>query len=133
VGAYGYPRASRDVDFLVGDEALNIMRGGIVSVARGVPIQVGRVPIDSISIPSEEHHLEESFHHVILSRGIPIAPSEILVYLKLKSPRRKDSVDIVEFLALGLDPKPVLAYLKKNAPALIPKFETLWSEVERGE
>lgn len=44
VGAYGFARATKDVDFLVGEEAFQHHGGGLVTIAPGVPILVGDVP-----------------------------------------------------------------------------------------
>jgi hypothetical protein len=41
IGAHGYPRATKVVDFLVGDEAFQQHAGGLISITAGVPIQVG--------------------------------------------------------------------------------------------
>src|SRR5947209_1805836 len=49
VGAYGYPRTTADVHFLVGDEAFEKHAGGLVTLK--VPIiAVGDVGIDFVSI-----------------------------------------------------------------------------------
>ncbi len=63
-----------------------------------------------------------------MSNGIPIAPIEVLFYLKLKSPRRKDSADIVELVKGGAATSPVRKYLERVAPDLIEKFDGLVSE-----
>ena len=39
VGAHGHPRATKDVDFLVGDEAFEHDGGGWISMKPGVAIQ----------------------------------------------------------------------------------------------
>jgi hypothetical protein len=44
VGANGYPRATRDVDFLVGEEAFEHHADGLVTMRPGVPIQVSESP-----------------------------------------------------------------------------------------
>lgn len=44
VGAWGYPRASKDVDFLVGDEAFERHEGGIVHDGPGRADRRGRNP-----------------------------------------------------------------------------------------
>ena len=51
------------------------------------------------------------------------------MYLKLKSPRKRDEADVVELLRIN-DPKPVRLYLKKNAPEMLPKFDAAASEAE---
>jgi hypothetical protein len=127
VGAWGYPRASKDVDFLVGDEAFEHHQGGIVTMAPGVPIGAGGIAIDHMGILPNESHLEQAFGVASPGADLPIAPLKALIYLKLKSPRRRDEGDIVELLRIN-DPAPVRQYLEKNAPELLAKFDEIASE-----
>src|ERR1700738_2528562 len=60
VGAYGYPRATKDVDFLVGEEAFMHHGAGIVTMKPGVPIQVAGVAVDHLSAQANEDHLREA-------------------------------------------------------------------------
>jgi hypothetical protein len=131
VGAYGYPRASKDVDFLVGDEAFDHHASGIVTLKPGVPVEFKGIIIDPISIAPGSEHLKQALDRPMESEGIPVAPPEALVYMKLMSPRRKDSADIVELLAGGLATKPIFDYLLKHAPRLSARFQDLLDEAER--
>src|SRR6185369_6865442 len=65
VGAHGYPRATKDVDFLVGDEAFEHHAGGIVTMKPGIPIQIGGVLVDLLSAQPDDGAL----------RDVPVAPS----------------------------------------------------------
>lgn len=118
VGAYGYPRATKDVDFLVGKEAFEHHEGGLVTMKPGVPIQVAGVAVDFLSIGADEGYLEAA-----LSEQVADAPA--LVYLKLKSPRSKDRTDIIEMVKAGLDVESVRAYLASNKPAFTPRFDEI--------
>lgn len=122
VGAHGYPRASKDVDFLVGDEAFIVHGGGIVTVHPDVPIRVGAVAVDPISVGPDELHLMEAVERAKHSRGIPILPVEALLYMKLKSPRAKDEADVVELLKAGIDPEGIERYIAHHAPDLTVRF-----------
>jgi hypothetical protein len=126
VGAWGYPRASKDVDFLVGDEAFLHHPGGIVSMAPGVPISSGGVAVDHLGILGHERHLEAALTDPA-DRAVPIAPLGALVYLELKSPRRRDDADVVELLRVNA-PGPVRRYLQTHAPELLDKFDALAAE-----
>jgi hypothetical protein len=128
VGAHGHPRATKDVDFLVGEEAFMHHGGGLVTIAPGVPVQVGDVAVDPISIASGESYLDAAVAKPIISGGIPIAPVEVLFYLKLKSPRRKDAADLVELVKGGVATAPVRRYLEQVAPDMIDKFDLLITE-----
>ena len=130
VGAYGYPRASKDVDFVVGDEAFTVHEGGIVTVNPEVPIRVGEVVVDPVSIGPDEPHLIEALLQAPVSSGIRVLPINGLVYMKLKSPRRKDAADIVELVKAGIDVAKVTAYLAEHAPNLVDRFTELSLEAE---
>lgn len=119
VSAHGYLRASRVVNFLVGDEAFEQHPGGFVSMKPGVPIQVNGVAIDLLSVQAGEKHLARALEAPMGS----VIEAPQLVYLKLKSPRLKDRVDIVELIKAGIDVDACRAYLKANAPNLTATFE----------
>jgi hypothetical protein len=128
VGAYGYPRATRDVDFLVGDEAFEHHPGGVVTMKPGAPIQVAGVAIDFLSIGAGEGHLEAA-----LAASGEVAPATALVFLKLKSPRLKDLADVVELIKAGLDAGALRAYLQEHAPGLVPKLEQAMASARQEE
>lgn len=86
VGAHGYPRATKDVNFLVGDEAFQHHAGGLVSLSAGVPIQVGDVPIDPLSMRPDEPHLQNALSQAVVNGGVPVAPLEALVYRSSSHP-----------------------------------------------
>ena len=92
VGANGYPRATADVDFLVGDEAFDHHAGGVVTLR--APIQVNGVAVDYLSVGTEEKYLDDA----ISAEPGSFAPATVLVYLKLKSPRAKDRTDVIELI-----------------------------------
>jgi hypothetical protein len=46
-----------------------------------------------------------------------------LVYMKLKSPRRKDQVDVIELIKGGIDTKLCREYLAAHAPAFVTAFD----------
>jgi hypothetical protein len=129
VGAYGYPRATKDVNFLVGDEAFEHHAGGIVKMKPGIPIQINGVLIDLLSVQSDEGALC-TVPVVRVGAEVPVAPIEALVHLKLKSPRLKDAADVIELLKAGIDRARCRAWLATNAPTLTPKFEEL---IERAQ
>ena len=119
VGANGHPRATKDVDFLVGDEAFEQHPGGFVSMKPGVPIQINGVAIDLLSVQDGEDHLASA---LAAPMGSMIEAPQ-LVYLKLKSPRLKDRVDVVELVKAGIDLRACRSYLAANAPGMVAMFE----------
>lgn len=133
VGAWGYPRWSKDVDFLVGDEAFITHPGGFVTFAQGVPILFAGVAIDSLSVGPDEGFLMDTLENPFVVDGIPVASVEALVYMKLKSPRERDRADVVELIKSGIDPKAVLAWLSRNAPEITERFSDAMGKAAREE
>lgn len=129
VGANGYPRATKAVDFLVGDEAFEKHAGGFVTMRPGVPIQVNGVVIDLLSVGEGEDHLATAFE---APPGSPIEAPQ-LIYLKLKSPRQKDRVDVIELVKAGIDIDASRRYLATNAPQLVALFDDAVAHAEAEE
>ena len=119
VGANGYPRATKDVDFLVGDEAFEHHPGGFVTMRPGVPIQVGGISIDLLSVKDGEEHLAAA----LTAAPGAFAEPPVLIYLKLSSPRQKDRVDVIELVKAGIDIETCRAYLVEHAPSLAAAFD----------
>jgi len=120
VGAYGHVRATKDVDFLVGDEAF-IVHGKLVTFAPGVSWAIEGVPTDMIPLsppdkPEQnlafmEHELDTPYN----LEGMPIVSPEALVTMKLVAHRSKDLEDVAALLNAGATRKArVVAYLKAN-------------------
>jgi hypothetical protein len=119
VGANGFPRATKDVDFLVGEEAFEKHAGGLVTLRSGVPFQVKQVAVDFIAADANEAFLAEALEGEPGSM-IDAAP---LVYMKLKSPRHKDRTDVIELVKAGLDVDRCREYLSAHAPSFVPDFD----------
>lgn len=119
VGANGHPRATTEVVFLVGNEAFERYPGGVVTMRPGVPIQVNGVAIDLLSVGEGEDHLAAALEAPPGS-SIEAPP---LVYLKLKSPRLKDRVDVIELVKAGIDIDASRRYLAANAPQFVAQFD----------
>jgi hypothetical protein len=119
VGANGYPRATKDVDFLVTDAAFLTKAGGIVMLAPGIPFQVDGVAIDYLVANADEPHLAAVLDG---SFGAPIdAPR--LIYMKLKANRLRDQLDVVELIKAGVDRDACRSYLQTYANDLVELFD----------
>ena len=119
VGAYGHPRATKDVNFLVGEEAFEHHAGGVVTMKAGMPIQVDGVVVDFLSAKAMHVPLDAP----VPGAGVPVALLSTLLHLKLLSPRRKDWADVVELIKAGADTKQVRAYLEVQAPQLLSRWD----------
>lgn len=99
-GAYSQPRATKDVDFLVGDEAFDSI-GTIVSFRPGIPLEAHGVPIDSIPLSVEYRELYE----LVLSSAVEdddesvrIALPGMVAVTKLVGGRHRDITAVAEML-----------------------------------
>lgn len=119
VGANGFPRATRDVDFLVGDEAFERHAGGLVTLRPGVPFQVNRVAVDFIGAEASEGFLAAALD----AEAGSMIDGPPLVYMKLKSPRHKDRTDVIELVKAGLDVDRCRRYLATHAPSFVADFD----------
>jgi hypothetical protein len=119
VGANGYPRATKDVDFLVGAEAFEHHAGGVVTLRPGVPFQVDGVAVDFLSPDESEPFLEAT----LSADAGTIIDAPPLIYMKLKAGRQRDRADVVELIKASLDVDRCRAYLVANAPALVASFD----------
>ena len=130
VGAYARPRATLDVDFLVGNDAFVQHPGGIVTHRPDVPVQVGGIAIDLLSEPGESGSVQHALSNSTISAGVPVAPVESLVLLKLRSPRIQDSADVVAIIKSGADVNLLRRHLQTFEPALIGRLDDLAHRAE---
>jgi hypothetical protein len=121
VGANGHPRATKDVDFLVGDEAFLHHAGGLVTMNPAMPIEVNGVAIDYLSPRAGEDHLAAALAE---PPGAFIDVAR-LVYMKIKASRLQDRADVAALINAGLDVDACRGYLASNAPALVATFDAL--------
>jgi hypothetical protein len=119
VGANGFPRATKDVDFLVGDEAFEKHSGGLVTLKAGVPFQVNGIAIDFLAAEAGEPFLAAA----LAAEPGSMIDAPPLIYMKLKSPRHKDRTDVIELVKGGVDVDACRAYLQTHAPAFVPAFD----------
>ncbi len=129
VGANGYPRNTRDVDFLVGDEAFERHPGGLMTLRSGVPFQVNGVAVDLLSAGPEEEHLAAALAQPPGS----FIDGPRLIYLKLKSPRHRDRTDVIELVKGGIDVAACREYIAAHAQALVALFEEAIARAEAEE
>ena len=129
VGAYARPRATKDVDFMVGPEAWPT-EGVIVSAIPGLPFRVGKIDVDTLMAPGEAPGIVEALERGITSENIPIVPPEVLILMKVIAGRAQDIADIHALL----DVVPVTtarAYVQTYAPDYLDNLNEILTERAR--
>ncbi|MFV8752239.1 hypothetical protein ACNOYE_16955 [Nannocystaceae bacterium ST9] len=129
VGAYAEPRATKDVDFLVGPEAWPTT-GVIVSPIPGLPVQVGKVAVDTLLAPSEAPGIEEALARGIMSEGIPVAPAEVVLLMKLIADRARDRYDVAALLEV-VNHESAREYVARYGPEYLDALANAIREYER--
>jgi hypothetical protein len=130
VGVHGYVRATKDVDFLVGEEAFE-HHGLLVTFKAGVPIQVGGIQVDYLSALSLGQHLIQEIENPPVCDGLPVVSVEALIYMKLIARRRQDQLDVIKLIQTGINVRSVRKYLEEYASDQLPFFEELLEEAEK--
>jgi len=127
VGINGYPRPTKDIDFLVSDNAFEF-HGPVVTHRHGLPISYKGVGIDWVSLEPQEQAAFEKFLKMPSPGEVPSIPIEPLVAMKLLAARHKDQTDIVEMIKAGADIKSCSAFVQHYFPSKIPLLNRLVEE-----
>jgi hypothetical protein len=132
VGHHGWPRATSDVDLVLGPEAWTKSPDGSLVPNVSLPENVNGVGIDYLSVDVAGDFLIDAFASVHLSEGVPIAPVEVVILTKLIRLVMRDQADIVELVKAGLfQAATVESYLELHAPMLTPRFLALVEQARR--
>lgn len=131
VNAYrSRPRTTEDIDFLVGEEALETHPGGFVTLRVPV-IEFDGIAVDQIPIGDALRVLEEGLGRAPLSEGVPIAPLDTLVVMKLLAGRTQDLADIEAIASSGVDRDLLRAAVQRLAADRAPTLERLFENADR--
>src|SRR5205814_7316515 len=109
------PRTTEDIDFLVGDEAFETHAGGFVTMR--VPIvEFEGIEVDQVPLTDALRVVEDSLNHAPVSDGVPIAPVETIVIMKLLAGRTQDLADVEAIIESGADREALRAAVKQAVP-----------------
>jgi hypothetical protein len=133
LGANAYrsrPRTTEDIDFLVGDEAFEKHPGGFVTMR--VPIvEFDGIDIDQVPLTEALRVVEEGLNRAPISDGVPIAPVDTIVVMKLLAGRTQDLADIEGIVASGVDRAFLMAAIQRTIPGRAHTLERLFDNVDR--
>jgi hypothetical protein len=131
VGAYARPRATRDIDFLVGEEAY-VHHGLLVTMNPAFPTSAGGLQVDAVPLLPNLASLEPLLTDSERSLDVPVISALGLVTMKLVAGRMKDRSDVVALVESGaVDPMECREFLRGHGfDHLVAPFDAL---VERAE
>jgi hypothetical protein len=124
------PRTTEDIDFLVGDEAFEKHAGGIVTMRVPV-VEVDGIDIDQVPLTEALRVVEDGLNRARESEGVPIAPVDTIVVMKLLAGRTRDHADIEAIVESGADRSFLRTAVRKAAPDYAETLEQLFGNVDR--
>ena len=124
------PRTTEDIDFLVGDEALESHPGGFVMMRVPV-VEFDGIAIDQVPLGDALRALEEGLTHAPVSDGVPIVSLETIVVIKLFAGRTQDFADIEAIAGSGADRERLRAAVRKLASDRAETLERLFENADR--
>jgi hypothetical protein len=133
LGANAYrnrPRTTVDIDFLVGDEAFERHAGGFVTMRVPV-IEFDGIDVDQVPLTEALRVVEDGLNRATVSHGVPIAPLDVIVIMKLLAGRTQDLADVEAIVDSGADREQLKAAVQKAAPFCADILERLFANVDR--
>jgi len=127
VGAWGYPRATKDIDFLVKTGDVFELHGNLLTFQEGIPISVQRVAVDYLT--AEEYGLEQQVGREPKSKQV--ITIEGLFLLKLRAWRRQDQTDLAALIKAGAPAGRIRKWVTSHADAkIVARLDSLLQEEE---
>ena len=133
LGANAYrnrPRTTEDIDFLVGDEAFETHSGGFVTMRVPV-VEFDGIEIDQVPLSAVLRGVEDGLNRAPVSDGVPIAPVDTIVVMKLLAGRTQDLADVEAIIDSGADREFLRATVQKAVPTCADTLERLFGNVDR--
>jgi hypothetical protein len=132
LGANAYrnrPRTTEDIDFLVGSEAFQTHPGGFVTMRVPV-VEFDGIEVDQVPLTESLRVVEEGLDRPLISDGVPIAPVDMIVIMKLLAGRTQDLADIEAIITSGADRDALTAAVRKTIPDCAVMLQKLFHNVD---
>lgn len=133
LGANAYrsrPRTTEHIDFLVGDEAFQAHPGGFVTMRVPV-VEFDGIAIDQVPLGDALRVLEDGLNRAPVSDGVPIAPLDTIVMMKLLAGRTQDLADVEAIVSSGADRHLLRTAVRQMAPDRLETLERLFDNADR--
>ncbi|MGH2400579.1 MAG: hypothetical protein ACRDF6_12130 [bacterium] len=134
LGANAYrnrPRTTEDIAFLVGDEAFQTHAGGYVTMRVPV-VEFDGIDVDQVPLTEALRVVEDGLNRALVSEGVPIAPVDTIVVMKLLAGRTQDLADVEAIIGSGADRELLRVAVRQAAPDRADTLERLFDNVDRG-
>ena len=133
LGANAYrsrPRTTEDIAFLVGDEAFQTHAGGFVTMRVPV-VEFDGIDVDQVPLTEALRVVEDGLTRASVSEGVPIAPVDTIVVMKLLAGRTQELADVEAIIGSGADREFLRAAVQRTVPERADTLERLFGNVDR--
>ncbi len=133
LGANAYrnrPRTTEDIDFLVGDEAFERHSTGIVTMRVPV-VEFDGINVDQVPLTDALRIVEDGLARATISDGVPIAPVDTIVVMKLLAGRTQDLADIEAIAESGVDRDALRSAVARAITGGAEVLERLFANADR--
>lgn len=124
------PRTTEDIHFLVGNEAFESHPGGFVTMRVPV-VEFDGIEVDQVPVGGAPLAVDEGLDRAVWSDGVPIAPLETIVIMKLLAGRTQDLADIEAMVASAADRDILRTAVRSALPDRVDVLERLFANVDR--
>jgi hypothetical protein len=94
-------------------------------------VEFDGIDIDQVPLTEELRVIEDGLDRAQVSEGVPIAPADTIVIMKLIAGRTQDLADVEAIVESGVDRKLLRAAVQKAAPDHLRTLEELFGNVDR--
>jgi hypothetical protein len=124
------PRTTEDIDFLVGDEAFERHPEGFVTMRVPV-VEFDGIDVDQVPLGAALRAVADGLDRAVVSEGVPIAPIDTVVIMKLIAGRTQDLADVEAILTSGADRELLRAAVQRAVPDRADMLEHLFLNADR--
>ncbi|HJS75140.1 MAG TPA: hypothetical protein VJ921_12700, partial [Vicinamibacteria bacterium] len=112
------------------NEAFETHAGGWVTLRVPV-VEFDGIDVDQIPLTADLAVIEEGLDRAHVSEGVPIAPPDTIVIMKLLAGRTQDLADVEAIVGSGADRDFLRTAVGKAAPDHLHTLERLFENVDR--
>jgi hypothetical protein len=94
-------------------------------------IEFDGIDVDQVPLTEALRVVEDGLERAVVSDGVPIAPVDVIVVMKLIAGRTQDLADVEAIVGSGADREFLRAAVRKSAPDRADMLERLFGNVDR--
>ena len=94
-------------------------------------VEFDGIDVDQVPVTPSLQVIEEGLDRAVVSDGVPIAPVDTIVIMKLLAGRTQDLADVEAIVASGADRELLLAAVQRAVPAFEETLQRLFANADR--